>query len=154
MKLILCGHWMHLSYMHPVTSENHFHCTRLYLGTSEDKTRKQLSSKNLLLKLKLEKCAWVVHVVLFLFDKVLSLTPNDQSSQQQISIFSKLKVQPSPLLSGHGLQLLANQSILFDHTRRWSFILFDALMHAQSRCFSCVHQLHVHMCIHIFYKDC
>ena len=91
-KLILCGHWMHLSYMHPVTSENHFHCTRLYLGTSEDKTRKQLSSKNLLLKLKLEKCARVVHVVLFLFDKVLSLTPNDQSSQQQISIFSKLKV--------------------------------------------------------------
>ena len=29
-KLVLCGHWMHLSYMHPVTSENQFRCTRLY----------------------------------------------------------------------------------------------------------------------------
>ena len=24
-KLVLCGHWMHLSYMHRVTSENQFH---------------------------------------------------------------------------------------------------------------------------------
>ena len=30
MKLVLCCHWMHLSYMHPVMSENQFHCTRLY----------------------------------------------------------------------------------------------------------------------------
>ena len=29
-KLVLCGHReVHLSYMHPVTSENQFHCTRL-----------------------------------------------------------------------------------------------------------------------------
>ena len=33
-KLALCGHWMHLSYMHPVTSQNQFHCTRLYLRLS------------------------------------------------------------------------------------------------------------------------
>ena len=26
-KLVLCGHWMHQNYMHPVTSENQFHCT-------------------------------------------------------------------------------------------------------------------------------
>ena len=31
-KLVLCSHWMHLSCMHPVTSENQFHCTRLLLG--------------------------------------------------------------------------------------------------------------------------
>ena len=30
MKLVLWRHWMHRSYMHPVTSENQFHCTRLY----------------------------------------------------------------------------------------------------------------------------
>ena len=30
-KLVLWRHWVHLSYMHPVTSENQFHCTRLYL---------------------------------------------------------------------------------------------------------------------------
>ena len=29
-KLVLWRHWMHLSYVHPVTSENQFHCTRLY----------------------------------------------------------------------------------------------------------------------------
>ena len=29
-KLVLGRHWMHMSYMHPVTSENQFHCTRLY----------------------------------------------------------------------------------------------------------------------------
>ena len=29
-KLVLCGHLMHLSCMHPVTSENQFHSTRLY----------------------------------------------------------------------------------------------------------------------------
>ena len=28
-KLVLCGHWIHLSYMHAVTSEDQFHCTRL-----------------------------------------------------------------------------------------------------------------------------
>ena len=40
-KLVLCGHWMHLSYMHPVTSENQFHCTRLYKNTktTHKKTR-------------------------------------------------------------------------------------------------------------------
>ena len=29
-KLVLWRHWMHLSYMHPVTSEDQFLCTRLY----------------------------------------------------------------------------------------------------------------------------
>ena len=29
-KLVLWRHWMHLNFMHPVTSENQFHCTRLY----------------------------------------------------------------------------------------------------------------------------
>ena len=28
-KLVLCSHWLHLSFMHQVTSENQFHCTRL-----------------------------------------------------------------------------------------------------------------------------
>ena len=31
-KLVLWRHWMHLNYMHPVTSENQFHCTKLYNG--------------------------------------------------------------------------------------------------------------------------
>ena len=30
-KLVLWRHWMHLSYMHPLTSEKQFHCTRLYM---------------------------------------------------------------------------------------------------------------------------
>ena len=29
-KLVLWRHWMHLSYMHPVTPESQLHCTRLY----------------------------------------------------------------------------------------------------------------------------
>ena len=29
-KLVLWRHWMHLSYMLPMTSENQFYCTRLY----------------------------------------------------------------------------------------------------------------------------
>ena len=29
-KMVLWRHWMHLNFMHPVTSENQFHCTRLY----------------------------------------------------------------------------------------------------------------------------
>ena len=29
-KLVLWRHWMHLSFMHPVTSKNQFHCTKLY----------------------------------------------------------------------------------------------------------------------------
>ena len=28
-KLVLCALWMHLNCMHPVTSENQLHCTRL-----------------------------------------------------------------------------------------------------------------------------
>ena len=30
-KLVLWHHWMHLNFMHPVASENQFHCTRLYV---------------------------------------------------------------------------------------------------------------------------
>ena len=30
-KSVFCGHCMHLSYMHTVTSEDQFHCTRLYV---------------------------------------------------------------------------------------------------------------------------
>ena len=30
MKVILGRHWMHVTQVHPVTSENHFHCTGLY----------------------------------------------------------------------------------------------------------------------------
>ena len=29
-KLVLWRHWMHLSYMPPLTTENQFHCTKLY----------------------------------------------------------------------------------------------------------------------------
>ena len=31
-KLVLWRHWMHLNFMHPVMSENQFHCTRRYTG--------------------------------------------------------------------------------------------------------------------------
>ena len=31
MKLVLWRHWMHLNYKHSLTSENQFHCTRLYI---------------------------------------------------------------------------------------------------------------------------
>ena len=30
--LVFWRHWMHLNFMHPVTSENQFHCTRLYVS--------------------------------------------------------------------------------------------------------------------------
>ena len=34
-SLVKCCHWIHLSYMHPVTSQNQFHCTGLYLPFNE-----------------------------------------------------------------------------------------------------------------------
>ena len=37
-KLVLCGHRMHLSCMHPVTSEDQFHCTRLYCNSRRFRT--------------------------------------------------------------------------------------------------------------------
>ena len=38
-KLVLWRHWMHLNVMLPVTSENQFHCTRLYDSLSGRSTR-------------------------------------------------------------------------------------------------------------------
>ena len=32
-KLVLWRHWMHATQVHPVTAENQFHCTRLYILT-------------------------------------------------------------------------------------------------------------------------
>ena len=41
MKLVLCSHWMHLSYMHPVTSDNQFHCAKLYYQPLVEEKRKK-----------------------------------------------------------------------------------------------------------------
>ena len=38
-RSVLWRHWMHLSFMHPVTSEDHFHCTRLYMYYPGQKNR-------------------------------------------------------------------------------------------------------------------
>ena len=35
MKMVLWRHWMHVTHVHPVTSENQFRCTRLYVYWKE-----------------------------------------------------------------------------------------------------------------------
>ena len=52
MKLVLWRPWLHLSYVHPLTSQNQFHCTRLYfapfLAVEEHSryTKKKLSNNS------------------------------------------------------------------------------------------------------------
>ena len=36
-KLVLWRHWMHATQVHPVMSENQFHCTRLYLSPTAER---------------------------------------------------------------------------------------------------------------------
>ena len=40
-KLVLWRHWMHPSYMHPVTSENKFHCTMRYIPNQTTAMRRK-----------------------------------------------------------------------------------------------------------------
>ena len=84
-KLVLWLHWMHLTYMFPLTSENQFHCTKLYISHYAT-----ISVNVMLSRAETSAVFFPYRVSQFFIEWVIELSSISQWPQGQVSRTKKL----------------------------------------------------------------
>ena len=87
-KMVLWRHWMHLSYMHPVTSENQFHCTWLL-------NNRRWDNKPIIPKKTQQTDLMFSHNPIFALFSSVAIQREQRKNQEQGNIYKDLSVRSS-----------------------------------------------------------